>query len=75
MKTPIFLLHRKDVRLRDEWLLLRDAKAQNLKLITKPSAGIKYKGIVIPGVNNSIALSFGLIPLNKTDSYAYSKPW
>lgn len=42
---------------RDEWLLLRDAKAQNLQLTTKPLVGIKYKGIVIAGVKYSIALS------------------
>ncbi|MDP9305101.1 MAG: hypothetical protein M3O68_01995 [Thermoproteota archaeon] len=35
---------------RDEWLLLRDAKAQNLQLTTKPLVGIKYKGIVIAGI-------------------------
>jgi len=40
---------------RDEWLLLRDAKAQNLQLTTKPLVGIKYKGIVIAGVKYSIA--------------------
>jgi hypothetical protein len=42
---------------RDEWLLLRDAKAQNLQLTTKPLVGIKYKGVVIAGVKYSIALS------------------
>jgi hypothetical protein len=42
---------------RDEWLLLRDAKAQNLQLTTKPLVGIKYKGIVIAGVKYSITLS------------------
>ncbi|MDW0164205.1 MAG: hypothetical protein QOA13_11460 [Nitrososphaeraceae archaeon] len=31
---------------RDEWLLLRDAKAQNLQLSTKPLAGIKNKGLL-----------------------------
>lgn len=35
---------------RDEWLLLRDAKAQNLQLTTRPLVGIKYKGIVIAGI-------------------------
>jgi len=39
---------------RDEWLLLRDAKAQNLQLTTKPLAGIKNKGTVIAEVKYSI---------------------
>jgi len=34
---------------RDEWLLLRDAKAQNLQLTTKPLVGIKIqKGLLLP---------------------------
>jgi len=32
---------------RNEWLLIWDAKAQNLQLSTKPLAGIKNKGTVI----------------------------
>ena len=42
---------------RDEWLLIRDAKAQNLQLSTKSLAGIKSKGIVIARIKYSIALS------------------
>jgi hypothetical protein len=34
---------------RHEWLLLRDAKAQNLQLTTKPLVGIKIqKGLLLP---------------------------
>ncbi|MDW0182559.1 MAG: hypothetical protein QOK91_05800 [Nitrososphaeraceae archaeon] len=47
---------------RDEWLLLRDAKAQNLQLSTKPLAGIKNKGVVIARVKYSIALSVWFNP-------------
>ena len=47
---------------RDEWLLLRDAKAQNLHLTTKPLAGTKNKGIVTAGVKYSIALSVWIDP-------------
>ena len=45
------LLHKKSMlRIkRDEWLLLRDAKAQNLQLTTKPLVGIKIqKGLLLP---------------------------
>ena len=56
---------------RDEWLLFRDAKAQNLQLTTKPLAGIKNKGIVTAGVKYSIALSVWINPLNKPDPCAY----
>ena len=47
---------------RDEWLLLRDAKAQNLHLTTKPLEGTKNKGIVTAGVKYSIALSVWINP-------------
>ena len=47
---------------RDEWLLLRDAKAQNLQLTTKPLAGIKNKGIVTARVKYSIVLSVWINP-------------
>jgi hypothetical protein len=33
---------------RDEWLLLRDAKAQNLHLTTKPLVGIKIQKGLLP---------------------------
>ncbi|MDW0298051.1 MAG: hypothetical protein QN784_06305 [Nitrososphaeraceae archaeon] len=47
---------------RDEWLLLRDAKAQNLQLSTKPLAGVKNKGVVIARAKYCIALSVWINP-------------
>jgi hypothetical protein len=43
--------------IRDEWLLLRDAKAQNLQLTTKPLVGIKIQRDCYSGVKYNIALS------------------
>ena len=42
---------------KDESVLLKDAKAQNLQLTTKPVVGIKYRGIVIASIKYNIALS------------------
>ena len=42
---------------KDESILLKDAKAQNLQLTTKPLVGIKYKGIVIASIQYNIALT------------------